>query len=182
MNLELIDKCYENQYNIDLKQVHQKNCNVDYFEQALIDEINNSNRIIFKDGLSDSFKLIIQNNLVYLVGEKSCYPCSSVVQTVMGKEFNWVKCFFVPDGKAVLGETDIRKSAVIISFYHEFIPYIKNEETLIRFINFTKKTFINCYWFKEIYSISTIIRLISFWDYKEKIQKMYEKDYYIHWN
>ena len=40
MNLELIDKCYENQYNIDLKQVHQKNCNVDYFEQALIDEIS----------------------------------------------------------------------------------------------------------------------------------------------
>ena len=174
MNLELFANCYNNQYGLNLKEFHTRNCRIDVNEHELIDAINNSGRISFQDGISTHFKLFINDNLVYLVGERSCYPCSHVVQTRMGEALNWVSCYVVPNGTKILGETDIRKSPIIISFYSELIPLIKNEEVFIKFLNNINLSFSECEWFQKIKSLSLYIRLSNFWDYKQKLLKLYE--------
>jgi hypothetical protein len=108
------------------------------------------------------------------MGDKSCYLCSNVVETVNGNEFNWVNCIILPGKVRVKGETDIRKSGIIVSSFSSLIPEIKTEQFFFDFLNSLTLTFSDCDWFKSIYSKSLYVRLVEFWDYKQKIIKLYE--------
>ena len=174
MDKELINSCYENEYGFDLKQFHIDKCRISEDEQSLVYEINKAERCIFSDNISAKFELIIYDNLVYLLGDKSCYPCSNVINSAYGKEYNWVKCWIIPHGKTIIGETDIRKSAIMLSQIIELIEIIKDEKILFNYLDGLKITFSQCRWFKEIYSLSIFIRLAKFWNYQEKIKKLFE--------
>jgi len=168
MNLSLIDICYDNYYAIDLKQYHNSICKISNIEESLISEIN-KNRIFFEDGISSYFKLILYDNLVYLLGDKTCYPCSNVIKSAYGNELNWISCVLMPGDVKFLGETDIRKSGIVISLFSELVPQISNETHFFHFIDKLIYSFSGCEWFKAIYSKSLYVRLVKFWDYKQKI-------------
>jgi len=170
----LINRCYENSFSIDLKNYHQSICQIQDDEALLVEELNNNNRVIFHDGVSTSFKLELHNNLLYLMGDRTCYPCSNVVKSAYGSELNWVSCIVMPVNIKVNGETDIRKSGVIISLFSNLIPHISNEKQFYIFINQLTYTFSECEWFKRIYSMSLYVRLVKFWDYRQKITNLYE--------
>ena len=173
MNLILINSCYDNSYGIDLKKYHRNICQLSESEAILLNEINQSKRIIFSDGISSNFKLILYNDLVYLLGDKSCYPCSNVVGSAYGRELNWVRCVIIPGIVKVNGETDIRKSGIIVSMFSDLVPEIPNEKLFSNFIKQLTYTFSDCDWFKSIYSASLYVRIVKFWDYKQKIARLY---------
>jgi hypothetical protein len=173
-NLNLINNCYQNSFGIDLEKYHINTCEVNKRTEHLLFEINKSKRIIFSDHISSSFKLILYNRLVYLIGDKSCYPCSSVVESAYGYELNWVSCVIIPGKVKVKGETDIRKSAIIISMFSELVPEIPNEKIFLSFLEQLTYTFSDCDWFKSIFSTSLYVRLVNFWNYKQKIVRLYE--------
>lgn len=174
MNPHLIDSCYENNFGLNLKTYHQKICQVKTSEALLIQELNKENRLIFQDGISSTFKLQIYNDLVYLIGDKTCYLCSNVVESAYGSNLNWVSCVIVPGTLKVIGETDIRNSSVIISHFSDLVPQISDENIFYDFIDKLKYTFSECEWFKHIYSVSLYIKLAKFWNYKAKITKLYD--------
>lgn len=107
------------------------------------------------------------------MGDKSCYPCSKVVESTYGKNLNWVQCFVLPNGSQILGETDIRKSAIIISFFSEMMVMIRDENTFFAFIEDLNSTFSQCSWFKRIFSLSLYFKQAQFWDYKEKMDQLF---------
>lgn len=171
---ELINNCYKNDFGINLREYHKHICKPSNNEKILIEAINDSGRVIFEDGNSSSFKLVIVGNLVYLLGDKSCFLCSNVVESAYGHDLNWVKCVVIPGQVKIKGETDIRKSGVIVSMFSDLVPQIPD---VARFNDFVKKlefTFSDCDWFKRIHSLSLYIRLVPFWDYKAKIKQLFE--------
>lgn len=174
MTSTLIAKCYENEYGIDLKSFHQKICsNKDQIDEGAIKKLNLKRRFIFNDGISNYFDLKVYNNLVYLVGENSCYPCGTPVKSAYGEEYNFVPCYIIPNKRKIIGESDIRKSSIIVSFFHELIPLVKDQFSFINLINDLRYAFSDCTWFKAIFSLSTFIHLSNFWDFKEKINQLY---------
>lgn len=173
MNQLLIQNCYKNEYGINLKKHHYEICKISDTEEKLIKDLNQS-RIFFKDGISSNFKLIIYDSLVYLLGDKTCYPCSNVIESAYGNELNWVSCVLMPGEIKFLGETDIRKSGIIVSLFSQIIPGIPDETHFYRFIDRLVYSFSDCEWFKSIYSKSSYVKLVRFWDYKQKIKKLYE--------
>ncbi len=174
MKHAFINRIYENSFGLDLKKYHQSICQVQDDEALLVKELNNNNRVVFYDGVSSSFKLELHNNLIYLMGDRTCYLCSKVVRSAYGSELNWVSCIVMPGDIKVNGETDIRKSGVIISLFSDLIPQISNEKQFYSFINQLAYTFSECVWFKRIYSMSLYIRLANFWNYRQKITNLYE--------
>src|SRR5690606_38442333 len=170
----LIDKCYDNSFGIDLKKYHRHICQISKDEVSLIDEISKSNRIIFNDYTSSCFELMVYDGLIYLIGDKTCYPCSNVVVSGYGSELNWVNCIVIPGTLKVKGETDIRNSSIIISRFSDIIPLIPNEKLFLDFLNKLIYTFSPCEWFKRIYSTSLYVRLAKFWDYRQKIMYLYD--------
>lgn len=170
-----IKSCYKNDFGIDLQNYHNKICKISDKEQNLIDEINSKNRIVFQDGLSEAFELQIHFDLVFLVGERSSYICSNVIESAYGDEFNWVMCLVIPSNNLVLGETDIKKSGVIVSLFSDLIPHIPDSDSFDAFIRGIEFTFQNCDWFKRIFSLSLYVTLATFWDYKEKLVKLFEE-------
>ena len=173
MDFTLIDTCYQNYYEIDLRKYHNAICKISKVEERLINEIN-KNRIVFEDGISSYFRLILYDNLIYLMGDKTCYPCSNVIQSAYGDESNWVSCILMPGDVKYLGETDIRKSGIIISLFSELVPQISNEAHFFHFIDKLPYSFSRCEWFKAIYFKSLYVRLVTFWDYKQKINNLHE--------
>ena len=131
----LLESCYKNSFDINLKKYHQSICKISDRETVLIDNLNRSNRIIFEDGISSYFRLELHNDLLYLIGDKTCYLCSNVIQSTSGTELNWVKCIAIPRGTKIKGETDIRKSGVIISLFSDLIPEISSENQFFDFVN-----------------------------------------------
>ncbi len=174
MDQNVINNCYKNSFGIDLKQYHKKICHIDSNESSLIATINKNNRVVFEDGISSDFKLVLHNSLLYLLGDKTCYPCSKTVESAYGSEFNWVRCVVVPGTVKIVGETDIRKSGIIVSLFSDLVTEISNEEYFYNFIDQLVYTFSGCEWFKRIYSLSLYIRLVEFWDYKQKIACLFE--------
>src|SRR5690606_27710036 len=173
MKQTLIDNCYSNNFGIDLKQYHKDICETNSNEEVLVTEINNNNRVIFEDGVSSTFELTLNNNLLYLLGDKTCYPCSKVVKSAYGSQFNWTSCLVMPGTVKVFGETDIRKSAIVVSLFSDLIPKIPNKERFYNFISGLRYTFSGCNWFKGISDVSKYVRQTSFWDYKQKMEQLF---------
>ncbi len=175
MNNPLIFSCYKNSFGIDLKEYHQSICRTRNEEAVLVEGLNKNNRLIFDDGVSPNFKLELHNNLLYLVGDRTCYLCSNVVESAYGSEFNWVRCIIMPGNIKINGETDIRKSGIVVSQFSDLISQISDESQFFNFIDKLTHTFSGCEWFKQIYSASLYVRLVSFWDYGQKITYLYEQ-------
>ncbi len=121
-----ITNSYRNPFGIDLQKYHESICGITDYEGGLIDAINESGRVIFEDGVSSDFRIVMHNNLLYLLGEKSCYPCSHVVESAYGADLNWVTCVVMPGKVKINGETDIRKSGIIVSLFSDLVPQISN--------------------------------------------------------
>lgn len=175
MNIKsLLKNCYKNTFGIDLRKYHQSICRISDNETGLIDNLNRSKRIIFEDGISSNFKLELHKNLLFLIGDKTCYLCSNVIESAYGTELNWVKCIAIPERTKIKGETDIRKSGVIISLFSDLITEISNENQFFDFVNQFEYGYSECDWFSRIGSMSLYIRLAKFWDYKQKTKQLFE--------
>lgn len=172
---ELINKAYENPYGIDLEKYHRTICKKKKDQFRLVNKLNENNRIAFSDGISLSFELVIHNNLTFLQGDQTCYVCSDVIESAYGEELNWVNCIVIPGSVKVIGETDIRKSGIIISLFHDIVMQIPTVELFFDFVNALPKTFSGCTWFKQIYSLSLYIKLVNFWTYTDKIYLLFER-------
>src|SRR5690606_16810689 len=107
------------------------------------------------------------------LGDKTCYPCSKVVKSAYGSQFNWTSCLVMPGTVKVFGETDIRKSAIVVSLFSDLIPKIPNKERFYNFISGLRYTFSGCNWFKGISDVSKYVRQTSFWDYKQKMEQLF---------
>lgn len=174
MNDYEIEKCYKNSFGIDLKKYHKRICRIDDKQKGLIKSLNQSNRIIFEDSVSTHFKLELYNNLLYLMGDKTCYLCSHVIESVYGYDLNWVFCIAIPDKIKINGETDISKSSVIVSMFTDLITEIPKENHFYNFINQLEFSYSECTWFRRIFSMSLFVKLAKFWNYKQKIVQIFE--------
>ncbi|GEM_PF-1261355 len=173
MTSQIINDCYINHYGIDLRKYHKEICTLQENEQALIENINKNHRITFSDGISSSFRLVIYNNLIYLLGDKSCYPCSHVINSAYGENLNWVQCIVTPSDTRITGETDIRKSAIIIAFITNLVAQIPDANVFDNFIKNLELAFINNEWFKRINSLTSYIYAARFWDFHQKISQLF---------
>lgn len=144
--LNLIENCYLNKYNIDLKSIHQRSILKSNFDlnQRQIDynkeNIHRLNNIIFDDGLSSSFEVIVHNNLLYLLGDKSCYPCGNIIHS--SSDTFWVPVYILPNNKKILITRDVLNSSVL----HFLSSY--------DYINQIESTLFNAYITDYLYSFS----------------------------
>lgn len=167
--------CYENEFGIDLKQIHISNTNSSANEIQLIEEINLSNRIIFSDGTDDHFKIVSYDGLNYLLGKQSVYPCSSIVNSAYGNEYNWVRCFIMPGSRQVMCQNDIRKSAIAVNFFDEFVSELADEEKFRRLIKAIEWTYKRNSWFNRNSFITNYFRKVKFWTTQEKIDNIFDE-------
>lgn len=173
--MDLINHCYDNDFGIDLKTFHQNF----FIEtkgnlQKNLDRINHSGRCILNDNKSSQFELVTYRGLVYLLGDQSCYPCSQVVESAYGEEYYFVECWILNSEDGIIGETDIRRSAIIVSMFREVIKIIPDEERFLSYISYLEEKFSGNNWFRQIFSVSHSIKLVKFWNYRQKIEKLYE--------
>ncbi|UFH33272.1 hypothetical protein LNP04_06015 [Chryseobacterium sp. C-71] len=166
----LIEKSYQNDFGIDLEKIHRSKKPRYGNEKRLLKEINENSRIVFQDGISKEFKLINYNGLNYLIGDKSAYPCSDIVR--IGNGMNWVMCYALPNNHNISGETDIRKSGIILHYFSEVISQFKTEEEFKRFVNAVEFAFGENEWFNKNNFILNHYRNVKFWTRKEKIDKI----------
>ncbi|RLZ09728.1 hypothetical protein [Faecalibacter macacae] len=134
MNKEkLIEISYLNKYNIDLKSIHQRSIVKSNFElnQRQIDynkeNIHRLNKIIFDDGISSSFEVIVHNNLLYLLGDKSCYPCGNIIHS--SSDTFWVPVYILPNNNKILITQDVLNSSVL--YFLSSYDYINQIETTL---------------------------------------------------
>lgn len=171
LNIEnLIEKCYENNFGIDLKKIHRSKKPEFGNEKKLIKDINDARRIVFEDGISQGFELMNYNGLNYLVGDKTAYPCSDIIRIGNGK--NWVMCYALPNNYKIYGETDIRKSGIILHYFSEIITKFKTEEEFKKFMQAVEFSFSENEWFNKNNFILNHYRNVKFWSKKEKIDNI----------
>lgn len=171
LNIEnLIEKCYENNFGIDLKKIHRSKKPQYANEKSLLKEINENNRVVFQDGISKEFKLINYNGLNYLIGDKSAYPCSDIIR--VGNGMNWVICFALPNNHKFYGVMDFKNSAIMLNYFSEVISQFKTEEEFKRFVNAVEFSFSENEWFNKNNFILNHYRNVTFWTRKEKIDKI----------
>ncbi|WP_155845852.1 hypothetical protein [Chryseobacterium gregarium] len=170
---ELIKECYNNVFGIDLKNIHSKKKPQYNNEKQLIQEINVNGRLLFEDGISERFELINYNGLNYLVGDKTAYPCSDIIRVGNGK--NWVICFALPNKQKIHGETDIRKSGIILNYFSEIITKFKSEEEFRFFLQEVEFTFSENDWFNKNNFVLNHYRNVKFWNKREKIDNIFGK-------
>ncbi|WP_312076347.1 hypothetical protein [Chryseobacterium sp.] len=166
----LIEKSYQNDFGIDLKKIHRSQKPKYANEKSLLKEINENSRIVFQDGISKEFKLINYNGLNYLIGDKTAYPCSDIIR--IGNGMNWVMCFALPNNCKIYGETDVRKSGVILQYFSDIITKFKTEEEFKRFLKAVEFSFSENEWFNKNNFILNHYRNVKFWTRKEKIDKI----------
>lgn len=133
MNIKLIEECYENKYGIDLKTLHH---NKSFYEskvqnEKLIqykkDNIHKLKNIIFDDGISTSFEVIIHNNLLYLLGDKSCYPCGNIIHS--SSDTFWVPVYILPNNNKIQITRDVLNSSVL--YFLSSYDYINQIESTL---------------------------------------------------
>lgn len=170
---DLIENSYKNNFGIDLKRIHRSKKPQYGNEKKIIIEINDTSRIVFEDGISKKFELINYNGLNYLVGDKTAYPCSDIIR--IGNGLNWLMCYALPNNNKILGETDIRKSGIILNYFSEIITKFKAEEEFKRFVNAVEFSFSQNEWFNKNNFILNHYRNVKFWTRKEKIDKIFSE-------
>ncbi|MDV7695695.1 hypothetical protein N6B72_02065 [Chryseobacterium soli] len=168
---ELIEESYNNVFGIDLKKIHRSKKPHYDNEKQLIQEINENGRILFEDGISERFELINYNGLNYLVGDKTAYPCSDIIRIGNGK--NWVICFALPNKQKIHGETDIRKSGIILNYFSEITTKFKSEEEFRSFLQAVEFTFSENDWFNKNTFVLNHYRNVKFWNKREKIDNIF---------
>jgi len=168
---DLIENSYKNNFGIDLKRIHLSKKSQYGNEKKLIKEINDNNRIVFEDGISKKFELINYNGLNYLVGDKTAYPCSDIIR--IGNGLNWLMCYALPNNNKILGETDVRKSGIILHYFSEIITKFNTEEEFRRFLQAVEFSFSENEWFDKNNFILNHYRNVKFWSKKEKIDQIF---------
>lgn len=167
----LIENSYKNNFGIDLKRIHRSKKPQYGNEKKLIKEINDNNRVIFEDGISEKFELINYNGLNYLVGDKTAYPCSDIIR--IGNGLNWLMCYALPNNNKILGETDIRKSGIILHYFSEVITKFNTEEGFRKFLQAVEFSFSENEWFNRNNFILNHYRNVKFWNKKEKVDQIF---------
>ena len=155
---ELIENCYINKYNIDLKQIHIESSK--RYSAADNLSIYDSNfqreKFIFSDKISSNFKLTYHNDLLYLLGDKSCYPCGKIVEGAYG--INWVQIFVIPTGLEIETSSSIYKTCCVhMDTITYCLPYLK-ADTFGQFI----EDFINSFKNNDWYGHNTLRFLITY--------------------
>jgi hypothetical protein len=124
----LIENCYENKYKIDLRKIHTEVSKVPYNSRnaTIYDEKFDRRKIVFYDGISSHFDITCYNGLIYLLGDKTCYPCGYIVEGAY--DINWVQILVVPTGLEILTSSDIRKtSCVNMDNLRHYLPYLTKD-------------------------------------------------------
>jgi len=154
----LIENCYNNKYNIDLLGMHINSSQYSKYDKptSIFDEKFDRNNLNFYDGISTHFELVYHYDLLYLLGDKSCYPCGKIVEGAY--EINWVPIFVIPTGSPIKVFSDIRKSCCVnwsgpINKYHKMIPIEDFQNYIQDYIG----SFSNNEWFSN-YSIRNLIK------------------------
>ncbi|MCW3167900.1 hypothetical protein OMO38_05105 [Chryseobacterium sp. 09-1422] len=168
---DLIEKSYNNSFGIDLKKFHFSQKPRYANEKKLINEINENGRIIFQDGISKEFELLNYKGLNYLVGDQTAYPCSDIIR--IGNGLNWLMCYALPNNNKIIGETDIRKSGIILHYFSEIVSKFKTEEDFRRFLQAVEFSFSENLWFNKNNFILNHYRNVKFWNKREKIDKIF---------
>lgn len=161
MNIQLLNKSYENYLNIDLRSIHSDmNTFSEYHSKdglkLEIDDLDLENfPIHFTDSDKGQFELINYENKNYLISDNSCYPCSRVYENTSGHR--WVEVLVVPNGKELI--IDNKNSSVKYSFYSlKLFKYLKTSQTIINFDKANCNTFSENDWFNESERIQFFIR------------------------
>jgi|GEM_PF-4831164 hypothetical protein len=109
----LIENCYNNQYNIDLLGIHINSSQYTKYDKptSIFDAKFDRNNLNFYDGISTHFELVYHYDLLYLLGDKSCYPCGKIVEGAY--DINWVPIFIIPTGLPIKVFSNIHKSCCV---------------------------------------------------------------------
>jgi hypothetical protein len=158
---ELINKCYQNYLNIDLKSIHSElnSFSEHHYKNDVKLEIDDldleKNPIGFMNSHNEQFKLIVFENKNYLISNSTCYPCSRVYENLTG--YRWVEVLIIPDGNAVK-ITNIN-SSVRYNFYTlKLFKYLKSFEDIIKFDSVYHATFSKNIWFTQSERIQFLVR------------------------
>lgn len=158
---ELINKCYENYLNIDLKSIHSEmNSFSNYHSKneikLEIDDLElEKNPIGFTNSTNEEFKLIAFDNKNYLISNSACYACSRVFENVDG--YRWVEVLIIPDGNTL--KITNTNSSIRYSFYTlQLFGYLKSFEDIIKFDRIYYDTFSNNNWFNQLERIQFLVR------------------------
>jgi hypothetical protein len=144
LNNPLIAHCYDNKYGIDLRSIHIESSNAKE-STILKDEKFNQEKLLFSDGISTKFELVHNGNLIFLLGNKSCYPCGGIVEGAYG--INWVPIFVLPTGKEIQTSSSIYKSCCVnINPIDRYLKYIKPEQ-FFEFVNDYQRSFLTNDWY-----------------------------------
>lgn len=151
INIKLIESCYCNEFRIDLKAFHKKqfeNCEAELSPEVLI------RHILFDDYISKSFQLVIYDELIYLMGDKSCYPCSPLVRSVYG--IHWVPIILLPNGNSIKTENNIKNSAVLyINDFTNLLDEI-SDECILKYLDRFTNSFSQNNWFSMAFCRNVI--------------------------
>jgi hypothetical protein len=161
MTSELINKCYENYLNIDLKSIHfEMNLYTEYhtkngnkLELEDLDLINHP--IEFTDESNEVFNLINFQGNNYLISDSNCYACSGVRENLNGRR--WVDILIIPNGKNI--KISNKNSSVNYSFYTlKLFEFLKSDEDILEFDKLYVKTFSGNEWFSILERIQFLVR------------------------
>lgn len=141
---QLISQCYDNKYGIDLRAIHKKSSKANASTILTVGKFNHE-KLVFSDGISTKFELVHYGNLIFLLGNKSCYPCGGIVEGAYG--INWVPIFVIPTGKEIQTSSSIYKSyCVNINPIEGYLKYIKPKQ-FFEFVNDYQKSFLTSDWY-----------------------------------
>ncbi|HTG66094.1 MAG TPA: hypothetical protein VL859_06945 [Flavobacterium sp.] len=161
VKIELINKCYENYLNIDLKSIH--------FEMNSFSEYHSKNGkkldledldlikhpIGFTDESNEVFKLINFQGNNYLISDSNCYACSGVRENLNG--YRWVDILIIPNGENL--KILNKNSSIRYSFYTlKLFNFLKSNEDIIAFDKLYVKTFLGNDWFNILERIQFLVR------------------------
>lgn len=161
MNLQLLNKSYENFLNIDFKSIHHElNTFSEYHTKGGLKlEINDLNLtnfpIKFTTCDQEQFELINYENKNFLVSKNSYYPCSRVYENTLGDR--WVEVLIIPNEKKLF--IDNNDSSVKYSFYTlQLFKYLKTSQDILNFDKANCNTFSCNNWFNESQRVQFFIR------------------------
>lgn len=161
MTSELINKCYKNYLNIDLKTIHFKmNSYSEYHtkngKKLKLEDLDLINYPIgFSDESNEIFKLINFEGKNYLISNSNCYPCSRVYENVDG--YRWVEVLIIPNGKHI--KIINNNSSVRYSFYTlELFEFLNSYDEILKFDTLYVKTFSGNDWFSILERIQFLVR------------------------
>lgn len=161
MTSELINNCYENYLNIDLKSIHlEMNSFSEYHtydgKKLEIEDLDLLNFPLgFTDDSNELFRLINFDNMNYLISNSRCYPCSRVYKNVDG--YKWVEVLIFPNGKKI--NIVNKNSSLRYNFYTlKLFEFLKSVEDILEFDKLYVKTFLGNDWFSILERIQFLVR------------------------